>query len=95
MWNKFIGYLRECISEDGVGSYSRLSGLLVVLSSIAWVSYVVIRTHSIPDLGGVTGFIAGGNSMYAANQAKKIASAIKGTAPQTPNPNIPPDGQNG
>lgn len=69
--------LREVLSEDGVGSYSRYSGFLVVCACILWVSFLVVKNHSIPDMGGVSTFLAAGQSQYAANQLKKVVAASK------------------
>jgi hypothetical protein len=83
--------LKEALSEDGVGSYSRYSGFMVICASILWVSFLIVKTHSIPDMGGVTEFITAGNSAYAANQLKRIAAANKTGVPNaasgpTPDP---------
>ena len=74
----FIQHCKEALSEDGVGSYSRYCGAACVSAAILWVSYLVFKNHALPDLGGVSTFIASGNAAYAANQAKKIAAAMKG-----------------
>jgi len=95
MWNKIIlpiaQYIREALSENDKGSYSRLSGLIAVVSSVGWVTYVVIKTKALPDFGGVTVFITGANAAYAANQAKHVVSVMKGSV-QNPDPQV---GQNG
>lgn len=71
-------HIKEALSEDGVGSYSRYAGAFSVIIAALWVSYVVLKTAHLPDMGGVATWVATGNSAYAANQAKKVASAIKG-----------------
>jgi hypothetical protein len=72
-------HLREALSEDGIGSYSRYAGAFSIFVGAFWVTYIVLKTGHIPDLGGVATWVASGQSPYAANQAKKVASAIKGT----------------
>lgn len=74
---------REGLSENGAGSYSRILGALVATFTFFWVTYVVLKTGSLPDLTGPSIFIASGCSAYGINQAKSVASAIKG------NPNGP------
>lgn len=74
----FPTHLREALSEDGVGSYSRYAGAFSIVVAAMWVTYVVVKTGHLPDLGGVATWVTSGQAPYAANQAKKVASAIKG-----------------
>jgi hypothetical protein len=75
-----FGFLRSVFSEaDGTGSWSRIGSLLIVLATLGWVTHVVWRTHSIPDLGGATAFLtAGAGTMYGTNKLGSIMSAITG-----------------
>lgn len=75
---KSLAFLREALSEGGQGSCSRMTSLAMVLSAIIWVSYVVIRTHVIPDMGGPTMWASGGALHYGINKAEAIAGAIRG-----------------
>lgn len=77
-YNMFPAHLREALSEDGVGSYSRYAGAFSIVVAAIWVTYVVVKTGHLPDLGGVATWVTSGQAPYAANQAKKVASAIKG-----------------
>lgn len=83
---------REGLSEGGTGSYSRILGALVATFTFFWVTYVVIKSGSLPDLTGPSIFIASGCSAYGINQAKNVASAIKGNpnGPQTDAEGTPP-----
>lgn len=69
--------LKEVLSENGVGSYSRYTGFAIVMATIGWVSYLVIRTHALPDLSGPALFIASGQSSYGLNQMKHVAAAAR------------------
>lgn len=87
-WIKSVGKLkgmlpplREVLSEDGVGSYSRYSGAVIIVSTIFWITYLVFKNHALPDLDGPAIFIASGQTQYAANQIKGIARAMKGGNP--------------
>jgi len=42
---RLLAFLREVLSEDGQGSWSRVGGAIVVLALI----YVMITTRSIPE----------------------------------------------
>jgi hypothetical protein len=85
--------LRETLSEDGVGSYSRVSGFMVICASLVWVSFLIVRNHVIPDLNGVATFVTAGNSAYAANQVKRVVAASKTGIPNggPPDPIDPSD----
>lgn len=80
----FMSHIKSALSENGIGSYSRYAGAFVTVSVVGWVTYLVLKTHALPDLGGATAFLAGGNAAYATNQAKKVAEAIKGSIPTDP-----------
>lgn len=79
--------IREVLSEDGVGSYSRYLGFWTAVFVFGWVTYIVIHNHKLPeDMTGPTTFLVGGQSAYAANQAKKVAAAVAGTKSPAPTP---------
>src|SRR5271170_6782211 len=92
-WGKASNYLppplREVLSENGYGSYSRVSGMLVVLFTLGWVTYLVAHNHAFPDMSGPTAFLAGGQTQYAANQIKNVVSAAKGNNPTPTVPALP------
>lgn len=76
--------IREVLSEpDGTGSYSRVSGMMIVIATICWVTYLVLRNHLLPDMAGPAAFLGAGQAQYATN---KIVTVIKGTTatPDTP-----------
>lgn len=85
-FKSFLPPLKEVLSENGVGSYSRYSGFLIVIAVIVWVSYLVIRNHAFPDMAGPTAFLAGGQAQYAANQVKLVVAAVKGDRPNVTQP---------
>lgn len=60
------GILRE---EDGTPSFSRAATGGVVFSILAWVTYVVLKTHAIPDLAGPASFLTTATlSLYGLNK---------------------------
>lgn len=73
--------LHESMTEDGVGSFSRIIGAAVVVFTLGWVTYIVVKTSTLPNLTDASIFLASGSSAYAVNQAKHVAAAIKGTDP--------------
>ena len=76
MFNKLGEFLKHVFDEpNGTWSSSRLLAGTVVVATLIWVSYLVITTHSLPDLHGAALFIGAGFSGYGVN---KISSMIGG-----------------
>ena len=75
MSSKFLTYLKSAFSEvDGSGSATRVLAGATVLTTLIWVSYLVCRTHALPDLGGASMFVSAGFSGYAINKVAGVAS---------------------
>jgi len=73
-----MSFLREVFSEDGQGSYSRSASGTIVLAVLAWVTYIVIKTHAIPDLTGPAWFLVTGTGIhYGTNKAPDIMGAFQ------------------
>jgi hypothetical protein len=47
---------------------------LFAVAAVAWVSYMVLRTHNIPDLWHIAAFVS---SPYAVNKASATISDFK------------------
>jgi hypothetical protein len=66
--------IREIHSEPGPAgtlSWGRIGASASLLAAIVWVSSIVIHTHSLPALDGISGFVV---APYAAN---RIATAVQ------------------
>lgn len=75
----FFSWLREVFSEDGQGSFCRVAQGLIVAATLGWISYLVVRTNTMPDLGGPSLFIAtGAAGHYGINKMESIVTAFKG-----------------
>lgn len=71
---KPLEFLKKALSEqDGTPSLSRYTAFLVTFATISWVTYLVGRTGTLPDLTSAALFIAGGHGGYVAN---KVSEAI-------------------
>jgi len=69
MKEKVIAAIKSMLSEkDGSVSTSRCLASTSVASVIIWVSYVVFKNGSLPDLTGPSLWLTAGFSGYAANQ---------------------------
>ena len=73
MREKFFAFIKSTFSEpDGTGSASRVLAGSTVASCLVWISYIVIRTHALPDLGGASLFVSSGFSGYAVNKVSCV-----------------------
>lgn len=79
IFKKIGTLLHEALTEDGKGSCARIISFSMVMAAIAWVTYLVIHTKALPDMGGPTMWASGGALHYGLNKASDIAGAIKGT----------------
>jgi len=74
MKDKVLAFLKSTFSEaDGSASASRVLAGSTVLSTLLWITYLVILNHVLPDLGGAAMFITAGFSGYGVN---KVARAF-------------------
>jgi hypothetical protein len=72
---KVLGFIKSTFSEaDGSGSASRVLSGMVVLSTIVWVSYLVIKTTALPDLTSAAIYVGAGFSGYGVN---KLSRALR------------------
>jgi hypothetical protein len=69
MREKLFAYLKSTFSEaDGTGSVTRLLAGSGVLSAIVWVSFIVFKTHVLPDLSGASLWLGASFSGYGINK---------------------------
>lgn len=75
---RIVAFVREVLSENGVGSYSRIASCIITLCTCGWITFLVIVNHTLPDLGGATLFLSGGvGAHYGVNKIQGIAGALK------------------
>lgn len=85
LFARIIAFGKEVLSENGVGSYSRIASCIITLFTCGWITYLVIVTRALPDLGGATLFVSGGVGVhYGVNKMQGIAGALKKDSPQQP-----------
>lgn len=70
-----VSTFKEALSEkNGTMSFGRASACAIVLCTLGWVTFVVAKTHTIPDLASPTLFLTSGTAAtYGAN---KVAGAM-------------------
>lgn len=53
------GFLRGLFSDaDGSPSVENIISVFVILCAISWVTYIVAKTHALPDGASLTGLTA-------------------------------------
>lgn len=69
---------KDALSErNGTGSFGRIAAAGIILSTIFWITYLVLITHGMPDLAGPTLFMTSGTgATYGAN---KVSAALSGS----------------
>src|ERR1051326_8349030 len=81
-WQKFVHFVEGVFSDNGSPSWSRISGGLILTAVIAWVTYLVLRNNTLPDLTGPTILITGGGGgMYGLNRLPDMLAAFRGNPP--------------
>jgi len=75
-----LAWFREVFSEDGKGSYTHVASACVVIATIAWVTYAMIKSHGvIPDLIGPASFLTTGVGIHQGmNNASEIIASMRG-----------------
>lgn len=69
IFQKVFAFTKSTFSEaDGTGSASRVLAGATVGSTLLWITYLVLRTHALPDLGGASLFVTAGFSGYGVNK---------------------------
>ena len=56
---------------NGTLSWGRVASSICLIAAIVWISHILIHTHALPALDGITGFVA---APYASN---KVATAVQ------------------
>ena len=72
----FVGFLREVLSENGVGSLSRTASAVLV----GGYTYVMISTKVVPEHTEQLAWLLA--ALYGANQLKRLGQAITQTRQQ-------------
>ncbi len=68
-------FLRQLFSESRQASFSRVGAFVALAFACAWVSYIVRRTGSLPNLEGLTFFIA---TLYGLGKAGETVQRVLG-----------------
>lgn len=68
---------KDALSEqNGTSSFGRTGAAVIIVSTIFWITYLVLKMHGMPDLAGPTLFLTSGvSATYGAN---KVSAALNG-----------------
>jgi hypothetical protein len=82
----FFSFVRSVLSEDGVtGSYSRCASTFIVFFTVVWITFLVFKHGTMPDLGGALAFLTAGVGVnMGINKAGEVVAAVKGDNPPNP-----------
>ena len=70
----FAGFWRGVFSEqDGTPSFSRVATGFIVGCALTWVTFIVWKTHGLPELLGLCGFVT---VLYGTNKLSGAAASI-------------------
>jgi hypothetical protein len=68
-------FLHDLFSESGEASFSRLGAFVALVFACGWITYLVLHTHILPSLEGLTLFIA---ALYGLGKANETLEHIWG-----------------
>jgi hypothetical protein len=71
-------FLKQLFSESGQASFSRTGSFLALAAACAWVTEIVWTTHQLPNLEGLTLFIA---TLYGLGKAGETVQRVAGKKP--------------
>lgn len=92
-WAGAFRFLQAAMSEppvagaaQGIASFSRIAAGFIIAFVLMWVTYLVFKTHAMPDLAGPTLFMTGGASAtYGAN---RVVTAIQQNSKDNSDTNV-------
>jgi hypothetical protein len=74
-----VQFIKAAMSEpatalrEGSASFSRVAAGVIIGFVLMWVTYLVLKTHAMPDLSGPTLFMTGGASAtYGTNRVMAV-----------------------
>jgi len=69
-------FLQELFSESGQASFARLGAFIALTFACGWITYLVLRTHILPSLEGLTLFIG---ALYGLGKANETLQRLFGS----------------
>jgi hypothetical protein len=72
------------LDNDGTVNPAHVVAISLVVAVIGWVTYLVIKTTSMPDLTGPAYLLGGSGAMNIAHKAEDIIAKFKKPADVTP-----------
>ena len=69
-------FIQQLFSESGEASFSRLGAFIALAFACGWITYLVLHTHLLPSLEGLTFFIA---ALYGLGKANETLQRFFGS----------------
>jgi hypothetical protein len=79
---------RALDDKDSSVNAAHLTAFVLVMASICWVTYLVIKNSAMPDLSGVAYLLGGSGAMNVCSKAESIIAKFK-KQPEAPVPDLP------
>ena len=71
-----VRFVQQLFSESGEASFSRLGAFIALGFACGWITFLVLRTHVLPSLEGLTLFIA---ALYGLGKANETLQRLIGS----------------
>jgi hypothetical protein len=68
-------FIQQLFSESGEASFSRISAFVALVFACGWITYLVMLNHILPNLEGLTLFVA---TLYGLGKANETLQRILG-----------------
>lgn len=88
-----MGFFKKALDDrDESINPSHVVAFMLVAASIAWITFLVIKNHTLPDLSGVAYLLGGSGAMNIASKMEDIIGKLKPPVapPVVPPPVVPP-----
>ena len=80
-----MGFLRSFVNDqDKTLNPAHVVAGTLVIASIGWVTYLVLKNHTMPDLSGIAYLLGGSGAMNIAQKAEAIVDKFRKVTPVEP-----------
>jgi len=73
-----MSFLKSALQDnDGTLNPTHLIAFILVIASVSWVSFLVIKNHTMPDLTGIAYLLGGSGAMNICHKAEDIIGSFR------------------
>jgi hypothetical protein len=84
-----MAFLKALFNDDPSINTAHAIAILLVLASVGWVTFLVVKNHTLPDLSGVAYLLGGSGAMNVCSKVESIVARFKKQDP--PSDDAAPD----